>query len=170
MANNFIIYLSQVGVGDDENLQCHTDLHTCCSGTQGPHRGDWYFPNGTVLPFSTPGRIYEMRGDRVVKLIHGESSNSSPFGGVYRCDIPTSDVHDDNDASVRVSIYVELRGESQKSMFIILFQINGIHDQYLSTVILDRSNIFYRRVSRGGEWWHTVAQDSGGHNSLQIML
>ena len=27
-------------------VQCHSDLSTCCSGSQGYHRGDWYFPDG----------------------------------------------------------------------------------------------------------------------------
>ncbi|CAI8046731.1 hypothetical protein GBAR_LOCUS25838, partial [Geodia barretti] len=39
------------GSGSD-SVQCHTDLSTCCSGTEGSHRGDWYFPDETRLPFS----------------------------------------------------------------------------------------------------------------------
>ena len=37
---------------NSDSVVCHTDLSTCCSGGQGPHRGNWYFPDGTVLPFS----------------------------------------------------------------------------------------------------------------------
>ena len=39
-----------------------TDLRTCCSGAQGAHRGDWYFPDGTrlPLPFHSDG-IYVTR-------------------------------------------------------------------------------------------------------------
>ena len=34
-----------------DSVQCHTDLSSCCSGAQGPHRGDWYYPDGS--------RVYE---------------------------------------------------------------------------------------------------------------
>ena len=56
-------------VGSDyssDSVVYHTDLSTCCSGSQGNHRGDWYFPNGTRLPFS--GDMYELRGAQRVKL------------------------------------------------------------------------------------------------------
>ena len=47
--NHGYVDLGQVGddgSGSDNNtVQCHTDLGTCCSSAQGPHRGDWYFPD-----------------------------------------------------------------------------------------------------------------------------
>ena len=52
LANHSYVDLSLVG--DDyyrDSVQCHTDLSTCCSGTQGWHRGDCFYPNGTRLPF-----------------------------------------------------------------------------------------------------------------------
>ena len=36
------------------SVQCHSDLDTCCSASQGQHRGDWCFPNGDKLPFFSP--------------------------------------------------------------------------------------------------------------------
>ena len=50
--NHGYVDLSQVG--DDyrsgsEGVQCITDLATCCSSDEGPHRGDWYFPDGARL-------------------------------------------------------------------------------------------------------------------------
>ena len=36
---------------NSDSVQCHTDLTTCCTGGQGIHRGDWYFPNGDRLQF-----------------------------------------------------------------------------------------------------------------------
>ena len=36
-------------MGEDITVECHTDLTSCCIGSQGVHRGDWYFPNGSVL-------------------------------------------------------------------------------------------------------------------------
>ena len=54
LPNNSYVDLTLVGedTGDPGNtVRCHTDLSTCCSGGQGSHRGDWYFPNGTRLLF-----------------------------------------------------------------------------------------------------------------------
>ena len=46
-----------------------TDLDTCCSGSQGIHRGDWYFLNG--VRFSGDGDdIYETRYAQRVHLRH----------------------------------------------------------------------------------------------------
>ena len=53
---------------DDHSVQCHTDLFTCCSGADGQHRGDWYFPDGTQLPFPGNGDIVEDRGAQRVDI------------------------------------------------------------------------------------------------------
>ena len=70
LANHSYVDLSLVG--DDgsgsDSVQCHTDLGTCCSGAQGVHRGDWYFPNGDRLPFSGGGDIFEQRTAQRVDL------------------------------------------------------------------------------------------------------
>ena len=52
--NHSYVDLSTVGSASDnsDGVVCHSDLHYCCSVSQGVHRGNWSFPNGTVLPFS----------------------------------------------------------------------------------------------------------------------
>ena len=109
LANHSYVDLSLVG--DDsqvflysDSVQCITDLSTCCSGTQGRHRGDWYFPDGTRLSFS--GDIFESRGPQRVALRHRNNANSPV--GIYRCGIATVAVHDDGDNSVRDTVYVGL--------------------------------------------------------------
>ena len=106
LANHSYVDLSLVG--DDYfgsyGIQCRTDLNTCCSSTDGNHRGDWYFPNGTRLPFS--GNVYEARRDQRVDLRHSNSATSP--AGIYHCDIPTIAAHDDDDISVRDTVYVGL--------------------------------------------------------------
>ena len=83
--------LSQVGrpdYHDGDDVQCITDLTTCCRGTQGLHRGDWYFPNGTQLPFAaTETKTYEQREAQRVDLRRNRDAN--PPTGIYRCGIPT---------------------------------------------------------------------------------
>ena len=105
LANHSYVNLSLVGNDDSgsDSVVCHTDLGTCCSGAQGPHRGDWWFPNGSMLPFS--GDIYQIRNAQRVDL---RRDNSVVTSGIYRCDIPTISVHDDDISSVRKFYYVGL--------------------------------------------------------------
>ena len=52
------------------------------------------------------GAIVEARGAQRVD-IHRNNNANSP-SGIYHCDIPTNDVYDENDISVRESVYIGL--------------------------------------------------------------
>ena len=106
VANHSYVDLSLVGTSYSNSVQCHTDLGTCCSNTEGSHRGDWYFPNGNRLPFSRDGDIFEQRVAQRVDLHRLYSATS--LSGIYRCDIPTNAVFDNIDSSVRDAVYVGL--------------------------------------------------------------
>ena len=108
LANHAYVDISLVGrpYYDGEGVQCITDLATCCNSSQGAHRGDWYFPDGTRLPFSRSGDIYQQRAGQRAYL--GRRNNPTSPTGIYRCDIPTEVVHDDEDTSVRDTVYVGL--------------------------------------------------------------
>ena len=110
LANHSYMDLSTVGSDYDgrDSVVCHTDLDTCCSSRQGPHRGDWYFPDGTRLPFS--GDMYQGRGAQRVVLRRTTATGPT---GIYRCDIPTEAVHDNTDSSVRETVYVGLYNGSE---------------------------------------------------------
>ena len=106
-------------VGSDKNgsdsVHCHTDLDTCCSGEQGVHRGDWYFPDGDRLPFpraKNPPPIFESRQDQRIDLRH--INGTELINGIYRCDIETDAVHDND---TRETLYVGLytSDEGQKN-------------------------------------------------------
>ena len=103
--NNSYVDINDVGRPDasgGEGVQCITDLSTCCSGTQGGHRGDWFFPDGTRLPNPAVAvDTFQSRGDQRVEL-HRNSNAISPVG-IYHCSIPTN-----ADSSVRVTLYVGL--------------------------------------------------------------
>ena len=109
LPNHSYVDLTLVGTesGNPGNtVRCHTDLGSCCGGGQGPHRGDWYFPNGTRLPFYGYN-IYEARGPQRVDL-HRRYDGNSP-SGIYRCDISTNAIHHDYDIfSMRDTVYVGL--------------------------------------------------------------
>ena len=105
LANHSYVDLSTVGSASSggDSVLCHTDLSTCCSGRQGSHRGDWYFPDVTRLPFSWG--MYEACGAQRVSLRRTTATGPT---GIYRCDIPTYAVHDDTGISVRDTVYVGL--------------------------------------------------------------
>ena len=115
LENHSYVNLSLVGNdgGRSDSVQCITDLATCCINTVGSHRGDWYFPDGTRLPFSGGGDIYEKRQNRGVDVLR--SSNPS-VSGIYCCAIPTIAVHDESDTSIREMVYVgiHLNGGKQR--------------------------------------------------------
>ena len=57
LANHSYVDLTLVGTDTSDpgnNVRCHTDLSTCCSYSQGIHRGDWYLPDGDRLPLPSP--------------------------------------------------------------------------------------------------------------------
>ena len=106
LPNHAYVDLSLVGNDDSgsDSVQCHTDLSTCCTGSP---RGDWFRPGSDQsLPFSSKSStgVYEVHGNKRVDLRH-RNNVDRPYG-IYRCDIATTAVHDDDDPSVRESVYV----------------------------------------------------------------
>ena len=92
-------------------IGCHTDLRTCCNRHTGSGRGDWYYPNGTRLPFYSEGQISQKRmSSQQVNLYHPGSERSL---GVYCCEIETNAVNGCDRESVCVGLY--------KGMIIIVF-------------------------------------------------
>ena len=83
------------------SITCHTNLWTCCSGAQGPDRGDWYLPNGRRVPFS--GNMSEDRGAEQVRLRY---TGSGGISGIYQCDIETATVkNNDGHATLYIGLY-----------------------------------------------------------------
>ena len=91
-----------------DSVQCHTDLSSCCSGSQDPHHGDWYYPDGSRVQFPGVENIHESRGDMRVDF-RARHIATSP-SGIYLCGIQTVAVHSDMDISVRECVFVGLYG------------------------------------------------------------
>ena len=112
LANHSYVDLSLVGSSDSNSVQCITDQQTCCSSAQGIHRGDWYFPNGSVLRFSGDNfNTYESRGPQRVSLLRLDTNSTG--SGIYCCSISTNAVHDDTDILIRDVVYVGLYRSDQ---------------------------------------------------------
>ena len=118
LPNHAYVDLTQVGDDDSDpgnTVRCHTDLNTCCTSSQGLNHGDWYFPDGErLMIFPGVSDIYESRGDQRVD-VHRNNNAFSP-SGIYRCVIPTVDVHSDTDLSVGDTVYVGLYSSGGNSM------------------------------------------------------
>ena len=80
LANHSYVNLSLVGTSGSDSVQCRTDLGTCCTSGDGHYRGDWYFPDGTRLPFSGNGDIYQQRIAQRVDIRRRNNPNSP--GGI----------------------------------------------------------------------------------------
>ena len=63
LVNHSYVDLSTVGSASDnsDSVVCHTDLESCCSGSQGIHRGDWSFPDGTPPPSHVEEAVWALR-------------------------------------------------------------------------------------------------------------
>ena len=113
-SNHDVISKGLLGIGEDENaLYCVTDDTTCCGtppsadccgasnpsvtltgdGGSGNGRGDWYFPNGDVLPSGTDTvrtfRWYERWLTGAV-LANFRGTANQGTGTLNRCDIRDS--------------------------------------------------------------------------------
>ena len=112
LADHSYVNLSTVGSdgGNRDSVVCHSDLDTCCSGSlytgQGIHRGNWSFPDGTVLPFTGDNVPIGLGRGAQIAVIRRTTATGPT--GVYRCRIATVAVHSDTDESVGETVYVGL--------------------------------------------------------------
>ena len=111
LTNHSYVDLTLVGnlLHGSDSVQCHTDLDTCCNADAGPDRGDWFFPNGMRLGFNVPGvDIYEVRE---LQRVDVRRRNNHDISGIYRCDIETNAV---NDEDGRETVYAGLYASGGK--------------------------------------------------------
>ena len=114
LPNHTYIDLNLVGEGS-LGVRCQTDLETCCRDDDGVHHGYWIPPGSeeSLPPSSNASAdIYQVQGPQ--RVILRRRNNADMPSGIYRCDIPTNAVHDDNDLSVRESVYVGLYASGGK--------------------------------------------------------
>ena len=109
LANHSYVDLSTVGSDGDnsDSVVCHTDLQSCCSNSQGIHRGNWSFPDGTLLP-SIGGSVPIGLGRAAQRAVIRRTNDATGPTGIYRCRIATNEVHHDTDQSVGETVYVGL--------------------------------------------------------------
>ena len=111
LPNHAYVNLTTVGedIGDPgDTVRCHSDLTTCCISGEGDHRGSWFFPDGTELPFTATSDDIVM--DREPQEVHiRRRNNATSPSGIYRCDIETMAANDDVIATITgETVYVGL--------------------------------------------------------------
>ena len=96
-------------------LQCQTDLVDCCNSPR-TQRGDWYYPNGTVIDFDAVGGTLNFRRNRGPNGPYGPGGQMvygvvrlwrigiPPERGSFRCEIPSA-----ADQTVNQILYVHIR-------------------------------------------------------------
>ena len=86
--NGSVLSIDYIGEGDSAIL-CKTTNKSCC---RNPFRGEWYYPNGTLVPVS--GRrehFYRTRSSSGEVLLHQRADRmQSIITGIYCCEIPDS--------------------------------------------------------------------------------
>lgn len=109
LTNHSYVDLNAMGYNTN-NVECRTDLETCCNSTSGDDRGDWFYPHGARLSVNS-----EDPGTGVYLLRQYKSANLRFLGpafpidsGIYKCTIETIAVHsnDNDDRTTREILYL----------------------------------------------------------------
>ena len=99
--------LTAIGEGDTAALLCLTERVECCRGSDGVAGGNWYFPDGSLVPFGFEGTsIYLNRGASRVRL--NRRNNVQSPTGVYRCEVPDAS---GTDQSIYVGVFANVNSE-----------------------------------------------------------
>ena len=105
---------------EDGALLCMTNFTACCRPPYTATKsslGNWFFPNGTVVPSSgTHGDFYRNRGQMVVRL----NRRSGGEDGIYRCVIPDSL---NVTQTIYIGVYTGASGEWYKSIQLFVSSI-----------------------------------------------
>ena len=93
ITNNSNVVLQSIGEGDSGALLCTTDRTACCTGALG-RAGDWFYPDGRMVPRMDPAPdppepYYRNRGTSLIRLNRRPNQGlSEMYTGMYCCQIP----------------------------------------------------------------------------------
>ena len=95
----------------NHTLVCVTDLEDCCDSPR-TVRGDWYYSNGSVVEYTSPGRTFR-RNRGANEILNGQQFSGSvrlfykwsnpPGKGRFRCELPSA-----SDPSVNQNLYANV--------------------------------------------------------------
>ena len=111
LPNNSYVDLSLVGQGGNatrdsgREIVCHTDLDTCCSGSDG--HGDWFFPHNHPAVERRGRSIFMKKLHKRVRLQRVPGTSGPIPSGIYHCSIETVAVSGEGGTG-RERVYVGL--------------------------------------------------------------
>ena len=86
--NNSVVTTEEIGE-NEYALICATNLRPCCSSPPN-QQGEWYYPNGTMVPPSSAGYdFYRSNGDDGTVRLNRRGGALSPTA-IFYCIIPDS--------------------------------------------------------------------------------
>ena len=122
LTNNSYISFENVRRHDtssgSKGVECHTDLTTCCNGSDGTAGGNWFFDNGITVGYDAIKKnVYSRRYAQKV-VLYEELHTQPSYSGIYTCVIPVqSSTSTNNEATLYVGIY---KDEGGNYIFVIL--------------------------------------------------
>ena len=129
LPNNSYVDLSLVGQGGNathdsgREIVCHTDLDTCCSGSDG--HGDWFYPHGFNIDSHRERGFKIRRLHKRVRLKHVPSFNGTILSGIYQCSIETVAVSGEG-------------GTGRERVYVGLYESGGM---------IGKENLIYQKIS-----------------------
>ena len=91
LANNSVVVITDIedGRSGGSPLICATTFTPCCKvGKQ----GEWYYPDGTVVPDSTANEdFFRSRNDDGELRLNRIRNNAMTPTGIFHCELPVSD-------------------------------------------------------------------------------
>ena len=123
------IYISDIGIsnfgtallGPGSSLACVTSEvnSQCCRGSDGGNVGEWYFPDGTIVPRNrqSPGGDFTRSGYTEQVRLNRRNDAMGPTG-TYTCRVPDGEnsglIHE---ATIRLGIKILLFGSNRVDNF-----------------------------------------------------
>ena len=95
LTNNSVVVITDIGeaAAGTSPLICTTTYTPCCS-TQPNRYGEWYYPDGTLVPNSAAGEDFHRgRGDDGTVRLRRRNNAMSPLGMFY-CELPLTSPSD----------------------------------------------------------------------------
>ena len=87
LTNNSVVVITDIGdVADGSPLICTTTFTPCCKDGK---QGEWYYPDGTVVPDSTANEdFFRNRGDDGEVRLNRIRNNAISPTGIFHCELP----------------------------------------------------------------------------------
>ena len=122
LPNNSYVDFSLMGEGGSgREIVCHTDLNTCCSGSDG--HGKWYSPHSFGVEVVSNRNRDPILMRRLYKRVRLERDRGDKISsGIYHCAIATVAVSGEGGTG-RERVYVGVYQSGGNIIYIIVYQL-----------------------------------------------